>query len=150
MELKKCQKKVISDLTDYLRFLQQEGSLSEAFSRYWEERQVQVGINGMPRYQNIVEGVPHVCYKVPTGSGKTFLACSSIKPILDSLPVRNANAVVWLVPSDSILTQTLDALKNPAHPYRQRLNMDFHGRVEVYEKSQLLAGQNFSPATVTD
>ena len=150
MELKKYQKKVISDLTDYLRILEDEGSLSGAFSRYWANRQVQVGVNGMPRYQNIIDGVPHVCYKVPTGGGKTFLACASVKPIFDSLHQRKVKALVWLVPSDAILSQTLEALKNPAHPYRQRLNLDFHGRVEVYEKAELLAGQNFSPATVTD
>lgn len=150
MELKKYQQKVIADLIDYLDILEEEGSLSEAFSRYWAKRQVQVGVNGMPGYQNIIEGVPHVCYKVPTGGGKTFLACASVKPIFDSLPHRKVKALVWLVPSDAILSQTLAALKNPAHPYRQRLNLDFHGRVEVYEKAELLEGQNFSPATVTD
>ena len=150
MELKKYQQKVISDLTDYLAILEEEGSLSGAFSRYWANRQVQVGVNGIPRYQNIIDQVPHVCYKVPTGGGKTFLACASVKPIFDSLHQRKVKALVWLVPSDAILSQTLAALKNPAHPYRQRLNLDFHGRVEVYEKAELLAGQNFSPATVTD
>ena len=54
------------------------------------------------------------------------------------------------MPSDSILTQTLAALKDPSHPYRQKLNTDFGGRVEVYSKEELLAGQNFSPSTVAE
>jgi type III restriction enzyme len=52
-------------------------------------------------------------------------------------------AVVWLVPSDTILEQTLAALKNIDHPYRQRLQKDFPAGVEVYSTEQLINGQNF-------
>ncbi|WP_185174884.1 DEAD/DEAH box helicase [Rothia nasimurium] len=150
MELKKYQKRVITDLSDYLTHLNEHSTLSESFAAYWASRQIAVGKNGMQGYQNIIDGVPHVCYKVPTGGGKTFLACASIKPIFQALPTTRRQAVVWLVPSDSILTQTLAALKNPAHPYRQKLNADFNGRVEVYSKEDLLSGKNFSPATVAE
>lgn len=150
MELKKYQKRVIADLTDYLAQLKEHSSLSGAFTAFWESRQIPVGRDGIAGYQNIIDGVPHVCYKVPTGGGKTFLACASVKPIFDALPLVRRRAVVWLVPSDAILTQTLAALKNPHHPYRQRLNSDFGGRVEVYSKDELLAGQNFSPGTVAE
>lgn len=150
MELKKYQKQVIADLTDYLDHLNEQSSLGRAFSAYWESRQIPVGQGGIQGYQNIVDGVPHVCYKVPTGGGKTYLACASVKPIFDALPPARRQVVVWLVPSDSILTQTLAALKDSSHPYRQRLSADFGGRVEVYSKEELLAGQNFSPATVAE
>ena len=56
--------------------------------------------------------------------------------------------VVWLVPSDSILTQTIRTLSDPEHPYRLRLNLDFAGRVGIYTKEMLLNGQLFSPETV--
>lgn len=150
MELKKYQKRVIADLTDYLAKLSEHSSLSGAFTAFWESRQIPVGRDGIPGYRNIIDGVPHVCYKVPTGGGKTLLACASVKPIFDALPTARRRVVVWLVPSDPILVQTLAALKDPHHPYRQRLNRDFGGRVEVYSKEELLAGQNFSPATVAD
>lgn len=150
MELKKYQKRVLSDLTDYLFHLNENPTLASAFARYWESRQIEVGFDGMSNYQNAVEGVPHVCYKVPTGGGKTFLACASVKPISDALPPTRNKAVVWLVPSESILTQTLNALKDSSHPYRQKLNADFSGRVEVYSKEELLVGQNFSPSTVSE
>lgn len=150
MELKKYQKRVIADLTDYLAQLNEHSSLSGAFTAFWESRQIPVGRDGISGYQNIIDGVPHVCYKVPTGGGKTFLACASVKPIFDALPLVRRRAVVWLVPSDTILTQTLAALKDPHHPYRQRLNADFTGRVEVYSKEELLAGQNFSPTTIAE
>ncbi|MDU2590188.1 MAG: DEAD/DEAH box helicase family protein, partial [Atopobium sp.] len=150
MELKKYQNRVIADLKDYLTQVNEQPTLSEAFKMFWESRQIEVGTPQMPGYQNVIDGVPHVCYKVPTGGGKTFLACASVKPIFEALPPTRKQAVVWLVPSDSILTQTLAALKNPSHPYRQKLNTDFGGRVEVYSKEELLAGQNFSPSTVAE
>ena len=150
MELKKYQNRVIADLEDYLTQLNEQPTLSEAFKMFWESRQIEVGTPQMPGYQNVIDGVPHVCYKVPTGGGKTFLACASVKPIFEALPPTRKQAVVWLVPSDSILTQTLAALKNSSHPYRQKLNTDFGGRVEVYSKEELLAGQNFSPSTVAE
>ena len=150
MELKKYQNRVIADLEDYLTQLNEQPTLSEAFKMFWESRQIEVGTLQMPGYQNVIDGVPHVCYKVPTGGGKTFLACASVKPIFEALPPTRKQAVVWLVPSDSILTQTLAALKNSSHPYRQKLNTDFGGRVEVYSKEELLAGQNFSPSTVAE
>lgn len=144
MELKKYQQRVIDDLGDYLDALARTDSLAEAYRRFWESRQVEVGRSGVPGYHNAVEGVPHVCYKVPTGGGKTFLACASVKPLFGGLPVSKLRAVVWLVPSEAILSQTLTALKDPSHPYRQRLNTDFGGRVEVYSKQELLTGQNFT------
>ena len=150
MELKKYQKRVITDLTDYLAQLNEQPTLGDAYAAFWQSRQIPVGSDGIPGYQNIVDGVPHVCYKVPTGGGKTFLACASVKPIFQALPAQRSRAVVWLVPSEAILTQTLATLKNPSHPYRQRLNADFGGRVEVYSKEELLAGQNFSPTTVSE
>lgn len=150
MQLKSYQKRVITDLKDYLDQLKDRSSLVEAFKAYWESRHVPVGENGINGYQNVVDGVPHVCYKVPTGGGKTFLACASVKPIFDALPFTRHRAVVWLVPSDTILSQTLRDLKNPHHPYRERLNADFGSRVEVYSKNELLSGQNFSPATIAE
>lgn len=150
MELKTYQKAVLSDLKNYLKYLNETQSLSKAFAEFWMDKQVQVGLGEIPEYQNIIEGVPHLCYKVPTGGGKTFLACASLKPIMQALPPQAAQAVVWLVPSDAILTQTLRALKDPSHPYRQYIDKDFSGRVEVYSKEELLSGQNFSPATVAE
>lgn len=150
MELKKYQKQVITDLTDYLKQLQEQQSLPDAFTTYWESRQVPVGEHGVAPYQNTIDGVPDVCYKVPTGGGKTFLACASIKPIFDALSGKQHKAVVWLVPTDSILTQTLAALKNPRHPYHQRLKADFSSHLEVYSKEELLAGQNFNPTSVAE
>ena len=146
MELKAYQKNVIADLSRYLALLTETGSASKAYNALWDEKNVIVGDNGLQYYHYNLSGhVPDVCFKIPTGGGKTFVAASSVKTIYDAMPTVTAKAVVWLVPSDAILTQTYAALSNPDHPYRQRLDVDFGGRVEVYSKAQLLNGQNFNP-----
>ena len=146
MELKSYQKKVIADLTRYLELLNETKSDTAAFRLFWQEKSAPV----LGRYQNVIPGVPNLCFKVPTGGGKTFIACNAVRPIFDALPVTKTKAVVWLVPSDAILTQTAKALKDTSHPYRQKIDVDFGGRVEVYTKQELLNGQNFSPTAVTE
>lgn len=150
MELKRFQKDAIADLSRFLALLSAKQNIPKAYEAFWHEKNVPVGFTGLRPYQTNIPGVPDVCFKVPTGGGKTFLACSAIKPIFDAVPYTKAKAVVWLVPSDPILEQTLRALSNPEHPYRQRINADFENRVEVYSKQQLLSGQDFSPATVRE
>src|SRR5690606_18092354 len=62
----------------------------------------------------------------------------------------NPKAVVWLVPWSNLLQQTVKNLSDPSHPYREKLNSLFNGRVEVYEKEALLQGANFNPTSVTE
>ena len=148
MEMKRYQKKVIQDLSRYMELLNQEGNMGKAYTAFWNEKGVNVGFGGVKPYQNILPGVPNLCLKVPTGGGKTFLACNAIQTIFDGLPDTKMKVVVWLVPSDAIMVQTLAALRNPDHPYRMKINADFGGRVEVYTKEQLLSGQNFNITAV--
>ena len=150
MELKSYQKEVIADLARYLELVVELQSPAKAYHTLWNEKNVMVGLGGLPNYVNTLPGIPHVCAKVPTGGGKTFIAASAVRTIFDAIPQRRAKAVAWLVPSEAILTQTLRALNNPDHPYRQRLDVDFGGRVQVYSKEQALMGQNFSPPVVSE
>lgn len=150
MELNNYQKQVMRDLSAYLNCVNRSTNLFSAWREYWFAKDVAVGLGGVPSYNNSIERVPHVCMKVPTGGGKTFLACASVKRIFDALPTGKPQVVVWLVPSDSILTQTTRTLSDVNHPYRQRLDQDFAGRVGVYTKEMLLNGQNFSPDTVRE
>lgn len=150
MELKNYQKAVIKDLTRFLNLLTEMQNISRAYSQLWEEKGVCIGPLGMPFYNASLQGVPHVCLKVPTGGGKTFLAANAIKPIFDSMPHIHPKAVVWLVPSDAIMQQTITNLTNTEHPYRQKIDVDFGGKVEVYTKEQLLNGQNFNPVSVDE
>lgn len=147
MELNNYQKQVMRDLSAYLNCVNHSPNLFAAWE-YWFAKDIAVGLGGVPSYNNSIERVPHVCVKVPTGGGKTFMACAAVKRIFDALPNGKPQVVVWLVPSDSILTQTIHNLDDANHPYRQRLNQDFNGNVGVYTKEQLLIGHAFSPDSI--
>ncbi len=150
MELNRYQNQVMRDLSAYMRCVMERTNLTSAWQEYWFSKDIAVGSGGVPAYKNTIAGVPHVCMKVPTGGGKTFMACAAVRRIFDALPIGRQKVVVWLVPSDSILKQTIKNLSNVDHPYRQRLDRDFSGRVGVYTKDELLNGQNFSPDTVRE
>lgn len=151
MELKSYQARTIQELKEFIAFTKTSKNAAEAYEQYWKSKGIIPSSDAnIKPYNDSVKNAPHVCLKVPTAGGKTFIACSSLKAIFDQYSAIQKKAVVWLVPSDSILEQTKAALKNPNHPYRQRINVDFANRVEVYEKSELLAGQGFSPTTVQE
>lgn len=150
MELKNYQKHVMDDLSAYLTHLDRDNDIFAAWKGYWMDKDIAVGLGGVPAYRSAIPGVPRVCAKVPTGGGKTFMACAALRRIFDAMPLDKPKVVVWLVPSDSILTQTIRNLSNPEHEYRLRLNSDFAERVGVYTKEMLLNGQQFSPETVRE
>lgn len=150
MELKTYQQTVIENLESYLKYLNETQDVFEAYNSHWTNQDVKVGFDGLQLYQNNIIDTPHVCFKVPTGGGKTFIACSSVKPIFEAMPKNQAHIVAWLVPSNAILEQTIRTLSDINHPYRQRLDRDFGGRVVVYTKEQLLNGQNFNPTSVRE
>ncbi len=147
MELLPYQQQVLDDLADFLKQLEQCGNLKDAFQAFWHQRSV-----ARPEpYQQSIPRVPHVCIKVPTGGGKTFIAANAIHTVFEALNIyrRDApRAVVWLVPSKAILDQTLNALSDPGHPYRRKLDSLFNGRVAVYAKDALLQGAGFNAAAV--
>lgn len=151
MELKSYQARVINELKEYIDFTKTTNTAAEAYEEYWISKGIKPESNSVIKpYNDSVKRAPHVCLKVPTAGGKTFIASCSIKTIFDEYKAIQKKCVVWLVPSDSILEQTKNALKNSEHPYRQRINVDFANRVEVYEKSELLQARGFSPTSMNE
>ena len=153
MELKPYQQKVLTDLGDYLSYVQEEKRIDKAYNQYWTDKIGEynpITGKGMKPYLNSVPGAVHICVKVPTAGGKTFIACNALKTIFNAYDETQTKAVVWLVPWSNLLSQTVKALSNPEHPYRRKLNALFNGRVEVYEKKDLLQGTNFNPTVVNE
>lgn len=149
MELKSYQQTVINDIEMFLEYSLKFPDLRIAFREYWRDK----GVANQPDYQNIVPKVPHVCVKVPTAGGKTFIAANAVRPIFDALKIVNPNraeVVIWLVPSLTILDQTVKNFSDPSHPYRQKLQTHFNGRVGIYTKQDVLQGADFSPDAVRD
>ena len=141
-------------MTRYLEILQKTKNISESFNEFWRLHP-KTPLTPFPGeivepYKNNVAGVPHVCLKVPTAGGKTFIAANALRPIFSIFPQDHAKTVVWLVPSNSILEQTIRNFSNPEHPYREQLNADFGNRVEVYDKTALLQGAGFNASSVKE
>lgn len=68
-----------------------------------------------------LRGLPYVCVRIPTGGGKTLVAAYTPAVVFERLLGTDRGVVLWLVPSGAILSQTLTALQDRAHPYRQAL-----------------------------
>lgn len=154
MELKSYQQEVINDLERYLQTLQETKNIQLAFTDFWSKHP-KTPLQPFPGkaiepYKNNITKVPHVCIKVPTAGGKTFIACNAIKTIFDAFDYDRKKAVVWMVPSITILEQTIRNLKNNAHPYRQKINAHFGNKVEIFDKQALLQGSSFNATTVEE
>jgi type III restriction enzyme len=59
-----------------------------------------------------LEKVPYVCVRIPTGGGKTLVAGMAIERINRSLLEVPFSVTLWLVPSEPIREQTLQALRD--------------------------------------
>lgn len=153
MELKTYQSKVLQDLSLYLDYVQRFKKTDVAFNKFWEDRigpYNPIENKGMQPYKNTIPTAAHVCIKVPTAGGKTFIACNALQTIYSAYPSNLPKMVLWLVPWSNLLDQTVNNLSNPDHPYRQKLDALFNHRVEVYEKKDLLQGSNFNPSVVNE
>jgi len=88
---------------------------------------------------------PNFCLKIPTGGGKTLMATYAIEFYLEHLKKQKTGFVLWVVPSEQIYTQTLAALQDRSHPYRERLDVVSGHRVKVVTKKD-----RFSPNDVKE
>jgi type III restriction enzyme len=94
---------------------------------------------GMP-YHPVPElaGLPYVCLRMPTGGGKTFVACHAVASATKDLLQADQSVVLWLVPSNAIREQTLKALKDRRHPYRLALEESL-GAVTILDIGEALS-----------
>lgn len=154
MELKPYQQQILADLQCFMHHVQEKKNAADAFHAFWvgHPRTPLTPFPGqaVEPYKNNVPPAPHVCIKVPTGGGKTFIASAALGTIFREFGQSRFRTVVWLAPSITILEQTLRNLRNPGHPYRQRINTDFQSRVVVLSKEQALQGAGFSLSVVRE
>lgn len=152
MELKGYQQTNLDALDRFLSCVDKNKDTARGFYEFWQTNNPPLtpfpGTIIEP-YKDNVKGAPHVCHKVPTGGGKTFIASAAVKVAMTHInPLYKV--VVWLVPSNAILEQTLRNLRNKQHPYRQRIDTDFQNRVEVFDKQQALTGHGFTLTSVRE
>ena len=155
LELKEYQRGALDALTRWLETLEDTQRDSETTIELLQQRQINTSIinelrnypkaawqklkeNGgiaatagehVDRTDDANRSIPHICFKVPTGGGKTLLAAAA----LERLPWQRG-LVLWVVPSKAIYEQTKAALWDKQHPYRKMLNRASAGRVKMLEK----------------
>ena len=122
LQLKAYQEKALESLRLYLKECNQLQDADDAFYRttrlLWEK-----GIPYRPvREPSDLADIPYICLRLPTGGGKTLLACHTVAIANREYLKRDHSLVLWLVPSNAIKEQTLEALKNRDHSYRQALD----------------------------
>jgi len=83
-------------------------------------------------------GLPYVCLRIPTGGGKTLMACHALGIATTEFLQAERAVCLWLVPSNTIREQTLAALRDRRHPYRQAVDAHFGGLVTVMDLTEAL------------
>ncbi len=95
--------------------------------------------------------LPCVCLRIPTGGGKTLLAAHAVALLAREWPGRHPQPLaLWLVPTDTIRSQTLRALSTPGHPFRAALAQACGDDVVVCDLEALsqLSPQDFDQRAV--
>lgn len=153
MELKDYQLNAIKTVENYLNILRTEDEELQELKEVKPKIASKINVPNetwdkleLKKYNNKVNGlgenVPNVCLKVPTGGGKTLLATYSIDLINTHYLRKQTGFVLWIVPSSQIYNQTLEALKDRNHPYRQKLDISSGGRTLIVEKSDRFTPQD--------
>jgi len=143
MQLKRYQERVIREVKTFLEALAAQQAAGNRHASYdaWEESRNSLSLPG--QYQRRTNGLgkdlPTFCIKVPTGGGKTLLATQILGLIHQTiLKERNGTGLVlWVVPSDQIYKDTLKALRDRRHFYRESLEFALSRRIEVWEKHEI-------------
>ena len=120
LSLKSYQQAALDALARFARSAQMHGA-AQAFRE-------QAGHS----YNDVAFGAtPCVCLRIPTGGGKTLLAAHAVQTMAQEWRMTDAPVAVWLVPSDTIRSQTLKALQTDGHPYREALAAHYGAGVRV-------------------
>lgn len=104
------------------------GNAADAFAACVDE-----GLDARYKPMPGLSHVPYACLRIPTGGGKTVMGAHIIQSAGRTLLEREFPLVMWMVPTTQIKTQTLDAFREPRHPYRQELDDAFDGKVAVFD-----------------
>lgn len=92
--------------------------------------------NGLGEYY------PRIVMKVPTGGGKTLLAVESIREYQNLFAQKRTGLIVWIVPTETIYTQTVRRLRDKSNYLRQLLDQCSGGKTVILEKGQRLTIQD--------
>jgi len=128
LTLRNYQQQCLDQLRDYLAQL---GRMGAGTAFYHQTGRVYHAVPHLP-------GLPYVCLRVPTGGGKTLMACHTLALMAKEYLQQERIVCLWLVPSNTIREQTLKALRDRNHPYRQAIDSQFSGNINVMDLAEAL------------
>src|SRR5512136_2583060 len=108
MLLKTYQRRALDTLQKYFRRCAETDDADTSFYQITRE-EFGAGIPYRPVRE--LPGLPYVCIRIPTGGGKTFVACHAVGLAAKELVRADRCLALWLVPSNAIRDQTLKALR---------------------------------------
>ena len=80
------------------------------------------------------KSIPKVCFKLPTGGGKTYLAAHCIEKIQEYFYKKYSGLVIWVTTSDTIYKQTLKQLNDIQQPLHVSLKNSAFGKLKIFNK----------------
>lgn len=127
--MKKYQENVVEEVNEYLNECKIFNSPRRGFVSKTERP-----------YINTYSKIPFICVKIPTGGGKTFVACNVINSIYDIYlkDKLNKGIILWFVPSDAIKSQTINKLKDKNNFHRKAIDDYFDNKVRIYSNEEAL------------
>ena len=160
MYLKRYQERVVSDLSHFfdacadkreekittLKALPETTRTAVAENWNWVENSFQnlsLAYNDKSK-NGLGNFYPRAVVKVPTGGGKTLLAIETIKEYQTRFAKKQHGLVVWIVPSETIYSQTIRQLKDKSHHLRQFIDQSSGGKTIILEKGQKLTQNNIA------
>ncbi len=129
-QLKTYQERCLDELAVYFKALNRLGEAKLAYYEHTDRA-----------YQEVKElpGLPYVCLRVPTGGGKTVMASHTVGITCKEYLHAERCLVFWLAPTTQIVDQTISALRDKQHPYRQALDVAFGGNISVMDLPSALS-----------
>jgi len=136
MNLKNYQRKSVNKLNEFLQELEDFNFVPrKAFISVLDKE-----LSGVRYNQEFFGDIPFVCMKIPTGGGKTFVACHSLAYIMNKTlkDKLDKGIVMWFTPSEAIKSQTLTKFRDKNDIHRQILEKSFDGNIKIFSNEETL------------
>ncbi|MFO0443995.1 MAG: DEAD/DEAH box helicase family protein, partial [Betaproteobacteria bacterium] len=137
LTLKTYQQQALASLERFLADARTTGDLDTAWARELARQapapEPGERVRTVPYRREAFGDTPCVCLRIPTGGGKTLMASHAIVQMARVWRQAAHPVALWLVPSTTIRDQTLRALQQSGHPYREALQAHYGQALAVLD-----------------
>ena len=130
LTLKAYQQDALTALRDYFHLVHTHGAKHQGFIIQTDQP-----------YHSVAQlpDLPYICLRIPTGGGKTLVACHAVGLIQSEFLQQDRSLVLWLTPTDTIKAQTLRRATQPRASLSARAGRVVRGPVQVLELAEAFA-----------